>query len=141
MNPKDIGQKPNPSLTAGERIAFLAKKMKQQVLADQIQDHENEIQEQIAARKKYQEQIDRISEMQNNIFTANYMEAAEDIEAAEDMSINSHEEADALNEDAILLDADGYVFQRRNGQWFMAGAQFGSEDFSGSFPAKELTVK
>ena len=129
MNPKDIGHPKQPGMTAGERIAFLAKKMKQQALADEIQEHQKEIAEQIAARQRYQEQIDRITEMQI------------DVKTARDTSINSHEEAGSLGEDAILLDADGYVFQRRNGQWFMAGAQFGSEDFSGIFPAKELIVK
>lgn len=52
--------------------------------------------------------------------------------------VETLEDADALSAVAVIIDADGYVFQRRNGEWFMAGASFGSTEFSGSFPAKVL---
>lgn len=54
--------------------------------------------------------------------------------------INSPEEADALVGDPVLIDTDGYVFQRRNGEWFMAGAAFGSIEFTGCFPARKMVI-
>lgn len=56
-------------------------------------------------------------------------------------AINSLEEADALVGDPVLIDADGYVFQRRSGEWFMAGATFGSIEFTGGFPARKMAVE
>lgn len=96
----------------------------------EIEERERQIQEHFKARAAYEEANKNMASMFKKL----------DKEAPSD-TINTPEEADMLGEKAILLDADGWVFQRRNGQWFMAGAQFGSEEFSGSFPAKELIVK
>ena len=97
----------------------------------ELADREKQIQEHIKARAAYEEANKQMVNMFKRI----------DKEEASSATINTMEEAEALGEKAVLLDADGWVFQRRNGQWFMAGAQFGSEEFSGSFPAKELVVK
>lgn len=97
----------------------------------EIADREKQIQEHVKARAAYEEANKHMVDMFKRM----------DKEKAPNATIDTLEEAEALGEKAVLLDADGWVFQRRNGQWFMAGAQFGSEEFSGSFPAKELVVK
>lgn len=53
----------------------------------------------------------------------------------------THEQADELGDGALLVDADGYAFQRRRGEWFMAGAAHGSTEFSGTFPARIAVLK
>lgn len=52
--------------------------------------------------------------------------------------ILNHVQAESLEDGVILLDADGYAFQKRRGEWFMAGAQYGSTEFSGTFPARKM---
>lgn len=53
-------------------------------------------------------------------------------------TVNTLEDTEVLSNVAVVIDDDGFVFQRRNGEWFMAGAAFGSTEFSGSFPARIL---
>lgn len=48
------------------------------------------------------------------------------------------EDTEFLVEGTVLLDADGYAFQKRRDEWFMAGAQYGATEFSGKFPARRL---
>lgn len=50
----------------------------------------------------------------------------------------SLEDTEPLGEGTVLLDADGYAFQKRRDEWFMAGAQYGATEFSGKFPARRL---
>lgn len=50
--------------------------------------------------------------------------------------IDNHEKAALLGDDTLVVDADGYAFQRRNGEWFMTGSAYGSTEFSGTFPAR-----
>lgn len=53
----------------------------------------------------------------------------------------THEQAEELADGTLLVDADGYAFQRRRGEWFMAGAAHGSTEFSGAFPARIAVLK
>lgn len=55
--------------------------------------------------------------------------------------IFTHEQAEELTDGALLVDADGYAFQRRRGEWFMAGSAHGSTEFSGAFPARIAVLK
>lgn len=130
MNPKDMLFYGTKSKAAMERIDAMERDLREHmILQEQIEAREQHIKEHYAAKKAYEEANKNMAAMLDNQ------------EKEKDNSIHTHEEAEALSETAILLDADGWVFQRRNGQWFMAGAQFGSEEFSGAFPAKELIVK
>ena len=53
----------------------------------------------------------------------------------------THEQAEELADGTLLVDADGYAFQRRRGEWFMAGAAHGATEFSGAFPARIAVLK
>ena len=52
--------------------------------------------------------------------------------------MRSPEDTESLAEGTVLLDADGYAFQKRRDEWFMAGAQYGATEFSGKLPARRL---
>lgn len=64
--------------------------------------------------------------------------SGEYVEEKDPLQIDTADEADALEDGVVLLDADGYAFQKRRGEWFMAGAQYGATEFSGQFPARKL---
>lgn len=62
----------------------------------------------------------------------------EEIIPADPYVLTAVEQTENLDENTVLLDADNYAFQFRNGEWFMAGATYGATEFSGSFPARKL---
>lgn len=64
--------------------------------------------------------------------------SGEYVEEKDPLQIDTADEADTLEDGDVLLDADGYAFQKRRGEWFMAGAQYGATEFSGQFPARKL---
>lgn len=52
--------------------------------------------------------------------------------------ITSIAQTENVEDNTVILDADNYAFQFKNGEWFMAGATYGATEFSGTFPARKL---
>lgn len=67
-------------------------------------------------------------------------EEVEDILPADPNKVFTPDQVESLEDGALLVDADGYAFQKRRGEWFMAGAQYGATEFSGKFPAQIARV-
>lgn len=85
--------------------------------------------------KKLQDTIDEASDKTEDDDWGYYDEII-DVTPVDPNVVSTYEQAELLEDGALLVDADGYAFQRRSGEWFMAGGAFGATEFSGTLPAR-----